>query len=83
MLTLCALEHLVVAGIAVACEVTDVSDVHNALDVKTCEAEILLENVLHNVASEVADMGKMVNGRAAGVHTYLAGFIWDKLLFFM
>jgi hypothetical protein len=83
MLALCALEHFIIAGITVACEVSDIGDVHDALYIKTCEAEILFKNILHDIASEVADMSKMIHGRTAGIHTHPASLIRDEFLFFV
>ena len=83
MLALCALQHLVVARIAVACEVSDIGDVHYTLNVIAREAQILLKNVLHDIAAQIADMRVVVNGRAAGVHTYLSRLVGNKLLLFM
>ena len=46
----------------------DVGDIHDALDVVARVAPVLLQHVLHDVAAEVADVGKVVDRRAAGVH---------------
>ena len=68
-----ALQHFVLAGIRVAGQVTDVGDIHGAGHVVAGIAEIAVENILHDVRAEVADMCKMVHGRAAGIHFDDAG----------
>jgi len=68
MLTLCALEHFIIACIAVRSKMTNVSDVHYSLYVITVIAEILFQNVLHYIASQIADMGIVINCRTAGIH---------------
>jgi hypothetical protein len=83
VLTLCALEHFVVAGIAVGGKMSDIGDIHYTLYVKTCEAEIFFEDILHDIASEVSDVSEVINRRAAGVHTHLALKAWDEIFLFM
>ena len=68
MLTLCALEHFIIACIAVRSKMTNVRDVHYSLYVITVIAEILFQNVLHYIASQIADMGIVINCRTAGIH---------------
>ena len=46
----------------------DVRDVHHALDGIAHVAQTLLEHVLHNIAAQVADVGKVIDRRAAGIH---------------
>ena len=82
MLALCALEHLVLALVGIACEVTDIGDVHNALDIVADIAQVLFENVLHDVGSEVSDVRIVIHRRTAGVHFNYIGMIGDKVLFF-
>ena len=83
MFTLCALEHLVIACVAVTGKMSDIGDVHNSLNVQTCEAEVLFKNVLHDVASQVAYVRIVIYCRAAGVHGNLAWGVGDKFFFFM
>ena len=83
VLTLCALEHLVIACVAVTGKMANIGDVHNSLNVQTCETEILFKNVLHNVASQVAYVRIVINCRAAGVHGNLAWGVGDKFFLFM
>ena len=80
VLALCARDHLVLAGVSVAREVTNVGDVHNALYVVAREAQVLLEHVLHNVGAEVADVGVVVDGGAAGVHIDLVAVVGNEFL---
>ena len=72
MLTLCALEHLVLTRVAVAGKVTDVGDVHYSGYVVSEIAEIFFKHVLHCIRTKIAYMGKMINSGAAGVHSNLA-----------
>ena len=62
---------------------TNVGNVHNSFYIVTEITQVLLKNILHDVGTEVADVSKVVNSRAAGVHFYLAFFKRDKLLFLL
>ena len=81
VLALCALEHLVLTLVSIGGEVTDVGDVHNALDVVADKAEVLFKNILHDVGTQIAYVGKVVNGGTAGVHLYDVGMIGNEILF--
>ena len=81
MLAAGALEHLVLAGVGVARKVAYVRDVHRAGHIVAEAAQRLFKHVLHDVRAQVADVGEVVNGRAAGVHFDLAGLVRDKFLF--
>ena len=83
VLALCALEHFILALVGIARKVSHVRNVHNALYVISDVAQISVQNILHDVCSQIADMGKMIHGRAAGVHRHLAGCVRNKLLFFV
>ena len=80
VLPLCALEHLVLALVRVGGQVAHVGDVHHALEIIAGIAQIAVQNVLHNVGAQVADMGKVVHRGAAGVHLYDVGVVGDELL---
>ena len=54
--------------------------VHDALDVIAEVAQILFKNVLHDVGTEVADVGKVIYRGAAGVHLDDVGMVGDKLV---
>ena len=43
----------------------------------------LLQYVLHDVGAQVADVGEVVDGGAAGVHFHPAGGVGAELLFFV
>lgn len=58
MLALGALEHLILALVGVGGQMADIRDVHYTLDVVAGVAQILLQNVLHDVAAEIADVRK-------------------------
>ena len=72
LLALCALEHLVVARVAVAGQVSDVRDVHNALDLVARVAQIAVKDVLHHISAEISDMCIVINRGAAGIYRNLA-----------
>ncbi len=74
------LEHFIFSRVGVARQVSDVGDIHDAFDVVAVVAEIFFENVFHNIGTQVADVGKMVHGRAAGVHGDLARRVGDERL---
>ncbi len=80
VLALCALEHLVLAGVPVRGEVADVGYIHNALYVVAEEAEVLFQHVLHDIAPQISDMCKVVHRRAAGVHLHDIGVVGLKLV---
>lgn len=75
------LEHLVLPGVPIGSEVAYVGDVHDALDVVALIAQKLLQHVLHDIAAQIADVGKVVHRRAAGVHFYNVRMVGDELVF--
>ena len=80
MLALSTFQHFVFTGIAVRGQMTDVGDVHGALDVVAGIGEILFKHVLHDVGAEVADVCKVINGRTAGVHGHFARLMGDEFV---
>ena len=80
VLALCALEHLVLTLVGVGGQVANIGYVHDALDVIAEVAQILFKNVLHDVGTEVADVGKVIDRGAAGVHLDDVGMVGDKLV---
>ena len=60
----------------------DVGDVHDALDVIADIAQVLFEDVLHNIGAQIADVSKMIYRRAAGVHLNDVGMIGNEVLLF-
>ncbi len=60
-----------------------VGDIHHALDRIALIAQELFQDILHDIAAQVADMGEMIDRRAAGIHFDKIGVIGDKFLFFM
>ena len=81
MLTLCALKHLILTCIAIAGKMANVGDVHNSGNLVTDVSKIFLKHVLHSIGTKVADVCKMIYGRTAGIHCYLALFSGNKLIF--
>ncbi len=60
--------------------VVDVRDVHHVGDLEAGEQEEALEQVLEDIRPPVADMGKVVDRRTAGVEPDLAGLERNELL---
>ena len=75
VLPLCAFQHLVLALVRVRGQVAHIGDVHHALEVVAGIAQITVQNVLHDVGAQIADMGK----GAAGVHLHDVGVVGDEL----
>ena len=80
MLALCALEHLVLARVRVARQVTDICYVHRARDVISRKAQVFFKHVLHHICAQISYMCIMINGRAAGIHFHLAAFVRHEFL---
>lgn len=53
MLTLCALQHLVIARVTVACQMSYIGNVHYTLYIVTDIAQVLFKHILHNVAAQI------------------------------
>ena len=51
---------------------SDIGNIHNPLDVITLKTELFFQNILHNIASKVADMRIVIYGGSTGIHAYLA-----------
>ena len=83
VLTLCALEHFVVASVSVAGEMSHVGDVHNPVDIVADEAKVLLKDILHDVAPEIAYVCIVVHSRSAGVHIYFALNMGHEIFLFV
>ena len=81
MLTLGALEHLVLALVGIGGQVAHIGDVHDAVHIIPGIAQVLLQHVLHDVAAEVSDVGKVIHRGAAGVHLHMARGVGLELLF--
>ena len=78
-----ALEHLVLAGIGIGGQVPHVGDVHDPLDVVAQVTQVLLQHILHDVGAQVADVGVVIDRRAAGVHLYDVRVVGNEFLFFV
>ena len=83
MLALCALEHLIIAFVSVACKVTNVRYVHNALYGISDIAQILFKHILHYIAAQVAYVRIMIHRRPAGIHLYQTWIVGYELFFFV
>ena len=82
-LALGALEHLILALVGIGGQMAHIGDVHNTVDIIADKAQILLQHILHNIGAQVADMGKMIHGGAAGIHLHMAGGVGFKFFFLM
>ncbi len=80
VLPLRALEHLILPGIRIGGQMPHICDIHNALHVIPHVAQGLLQHILLDIAAQIADMGKMVDCGAAGVHGHLPVLIGNKSL---
>ena len=83
VLALSALDHLVLALVGVARQVADVGDVHDAVHAVARKAQVLFQHILHDVGAQVADVGKVVHGRAAGVHLHMVRRMGLEFFLFM
>ena len=58
---------------------TDVGDVHDAQYVIACVAQVFFQHILHDIGAQVADVGVVIDGRAAGIHLHLARLVGGEL----
>ena len=80
MFALRAREHLVLARVRVAGEVSDIGDIHYAFDVVARETQIFFQHILHDIGAEVADVGEVIDGGTAGVHIHSVALVGDEFL---
>ena len=78
-----ALEHLVLALVGIGGQVAHVGDVHDPVHIVAHIAQVLLQHILHDVAAEVADVGKVIHRGAAGIHLHVARRVGPELLLLM
>ena len=81
MFSLRTLEHLVLAGIRIARQMSHICDIHDALDIISHIAERLFEQIFHDIASQIPNMCVVIHGRSTGIHRYFAILIWNKALY--
>ena len=60
-----------------------VGDVHDPVDAVSGVAQVFLQHILHDIAAEVADVGKVIHRGAAGVHLHVAGGVGGEFSFLM
>ena len=78
--TSCSGLHFVFAssvGTGVVCHVTDVRDVHDVMNFVAEEFESTTNHVGEQERAEVSDVGKVIDRRAAAVHSHAVRF--DRL----
>ena len=68
ILTLSALQHLILAGIGIGSQVAHIGDVHNTDHIITLITQSLFQHIFHDIGAQIADMRKMIHRRAAGIH---------------
>ena len=61
----------------------DVGDVHDAVDAVARIAQIFFEHILHNVRAQIADVGKVIDCGAAGVHLDVVRCVGLEFFLFM
>ncbi|MPM45711.1 hypothetical protein SDC9_92402 [bioreactor metagenome] len=83
VLPLGTLEHLVFTGVRVAGQMAHIGDIHDTLDVVPGVPQILFQHVLHDIAAQVSDVGKVIDCGAAGVHFHDVGVIGFEFFFFV
>ena len=83
MLAAGALEHLVFSLIRVGGQMADVCDVHDALHGIARVAEVFFQHILHDIAAQIANMRKVIDRRAAGIHFDQLRVIGDKFFLFV
>ena len=59
-----------------------IGDVHDTLDIVALIAQSLFQHIFHNVGAQVANMGIVIDRRAAGVHFDDARIVGDKFFLF-
>ena len=74
-------EHLVLSGIAITGEMTNIRDVHNTLHIITNIAQMLFKDIFHNVTSQISNVCIMINCGAACVHGDFSFFIGHKFFY--
>ena len=83
VLPLGPLEHLILAGVGVGGQVPYVGDVHHPRYVVAVVTQEFFQHILHDIAAQIADVGEVIDGGAAGIHRHPAGLMGDKVLLFM
>ena len=72
MLALSTLEHLIFAGIGITGKMSHVGYVHDTLNIISRIDKSLYQHILADVSTKISDVCKMIYGRSAGIHRYLA-----------
>ena len=80
VLALCTFQHLILPGVRIGRKVSHIRDIHDTLHIIAHIAQCFLQNILHNIASQIPDMRIMVNRGAAGIHGHFSVRIGDKKL---
>ncbi len=65
--------HFVFAGIGIRDQVADIGDVHHMFDLVTVEFQHPAQQIFEDIGAQVADMGVVVDGRAAGIQANFRG----------
>ena len=78
-----AFEHFILTGIRIGSQMAHVRDVHHPFHRITSIAQILLQHILHEIGPKIANVGKVVYRRAAGIHLDLPRTVGNKFFFLM
>ena len=73
----------ILAFIGIGGQVAYVGDVHDPVHIVAHIAQVLLQHILHDVAAEVADVGKVIHRGAAGIHFHMARCVGGEFGFLM
>ena len=74
-------KHLILTGIPIAGKMTHIRDIHHPFHIVAHIAQIFFQNIFHNIAAQIADMGKMIYSGTTGIHPHLSFFIGGKFLY--
>ena len=80
MLSLCTFKHFILTCVSIAGKVSDIRYIHHTFYVISNIAKCFFQQIFHNVASQIANMRKMVHCRTTGVHRHLAVLVRNKRL---
>ena len=78
-----ALEHFILSRVRVRGQMPHVGNIHDAVDTVSGVTEKLFQRVLTEIGPQIADMGIVIDGRAAGVHFHMSGGVRGKFRFFV
>ena len=72
------LQHLILAGVGIAGQMSHIGNVHHPVHGVALIAEEFFQHILHDIAAQIADVRKMIHRRSAGVHFHMTGGMGHK-----